>query len=84
MREAMASLTEWRFPLKGARFVCPACMADEWMEGATAPLMEYRRILPNGLAMHHLGCPDCGLQVEVDFILYEWGRDIPENSASWN
>lgn len=85
IREALAKPGDaWQFELDGLRLVCPACLADEWMEGATVPLMEQREHLPSGEVCFHFGCPDCGLQVPADFLLYDLGAFIPEARNAWN
>lgn len=86
MREALAGTPggPWKFTLSGLKLVCPACLSNEWMEGATVPLMEERERLPDGTVFFHFACPDCGGQVEADFLLYDLGAFVPENAVSWN
>lgn len=84
VREALAPLGSWSFTLKGLKLVCPACAADEWLEGATVPLMHERTQLPDGRVCFHFACPDCGGQIAADFLLWDLGRDIPAHNACFN
>lgn len=85
VREALAPVGDpWSFTLNGLKLVCPACLSDEWMEGATVPLMHQRDQLPNGIKAFHFACPDCGLQEFSDFLLYDVCKNVPEDVASWN
>lgn len=84
IREALAPLRDWQFGSAGLPLVCPACLGNEWLDGGTVARMRQRERLPNGRPHYHFACPDCGLQVDVDFVLYDLGRNIPPNVASWN